>query len=332
MKSNSAHIALAIIIGICIISSCNKHTQEIANTKEGSNIESVVKSSPSSEGLELIVLGIAQDAGYPQIDCKKSCCTEVWSNRVKRKMVSCIGIRDYESGKMWLFDATPDIKDQLHMLDANGAFSLEGIFLTHAHMGHYTGLMHLGKEAKGANSVNVYAMPKMSDFLKNNGPWSQLVDLKNIDINPIQDKTKLSLSNDLTVTPIQVPHRDEFSETVGYIIASESRKVLFIPDIDKWDKWDENISDYVKDVDLALLDGSFYQNGEIWGRDMSQIPHPFIVESMKHFDELETSDKSKIHFIHFNHTNPLLREESEAYQSFMKTDYKLANEGMTYKF
>jgi len=273
----------------------------------------------------------AQDAGYPQIDCKKSCCKEVWSNRVKRKMVSCIGIRDYESSKMWLFDATPDIKDQLHLLNVNGEFSLEGIFLTHAHMGHYTGLMHLGREAKGADAVDVYAMPRMSAYLQDNGPWSQLVQLQNILISSIQNKKEIKLSEDLVVVPIEVPHRDEFSETVGYLIKSTSKKILFIPDIDKWNKWDENISDYIKEVDLALLDGTFFQNGEIWGRDMSQIPHPFIVESIEQFKNLDASEKSKIQFIHLNHTNPLLNKQSDEYKSFLNSDFGLAYEGMTYK-
>ena len=42
----------------------------------------------------------------------------------------------------------------------------KGIFLTHAHIGHYSGLIHLGKEALGAKGISVYAMPKMSFFLK----------------------------------------------------------------------------------------------------------------------------------------------------------------------
>ena len=323
------------------LASCSS-PKATANTSHSEQLdvnELVGSPNPTNQGIELVVLGIAQDAGFPQIDCKKSCCAEVWSNRVKRKMVSCIGIRDYETKKMWLFDATPDIKDQLHLLNKGGEFTLEGIFLTHAHMGHYTGLMQLGREAKGSEAVKVYAMPRMAEFLSTNGPWSQLVGLNNISIEEIQDSEvaipqtygEMLLDINITVIPFLVPHRDEFSETVGYAISTENKKVLFIPDIDKWEKWDDEVIDKIKGVDLAFLDGTFYQNGEIWGRDMSQIPHPFIVESLAHFKYLSDSEKQKIHFIHLNHTNPLLDVRSEISQSFKKNAFNLAEEGMIYK-
>ena len=273
---------------------------------------------------ELIVLGVAQDAGFPQAACKKSCCTAVWPDKSKRKMVSCLGLRDPITGKAWLFDATPDFRDQQRSLLSNGGgYELDGIFLTHAHMGHYTGLMHLGREAMGAAAIKVYAMPRMKTFLENNGPWSQLVNLGNISIIDLADKQTLALTPEIEVTPLQVPHRDEFSETVGYLIETVSKKVLFIPDIDKWAKWETDIVSLIREVDLAFLDGTFYQNGEIWGRDMSQIPHPFIVESMQVFSQLSTKDKQKIHFIHLNHTNPLLGSTERP----DITPYRTATEG-----
>ena len=332
---------LIIAISLCLTLASGTLPKTISDTSRmermDKNISDATNGS-SAQGIEVVILGIAQDAGFPQIDCKKSCCAEVWGNRVKRKMVSCIGIRDYATKKMWLFDATPDIKDQLHLLNKDGEFTLEGIFLTHAHMGHYTGLMQLGREAKGSESVKVYAMPRMAEFLSTNGPWSQLVALDNIAIKEIHDSElavpqtfgEMLLDINISVTPFLVPHRDEFSETVGYTIATENKKILFIPDIDKWEKWDEEIIDKIKEVDMAFLDGTFYQNGEIWGRDMSQIPHPFIVESIAHFKSLPDSEKEKIHFIHFNHTNPLLDPNSEESQKIQRSPFKIAKEGSVY--
>lgn len=257
------------------------------------------------------VLGIAQDAGYPQVNCKKSCCLPLWNDPSKRKMVSCIGLRDPESKTCWLFDATPDIRDQLYLLQSDG-YKLGGIFLTHGHMGHYTGLMHLGREALGADKIPVFAMPRMAEFLKNNGPWSQLVELENIKIVNIQSDSTVSLRSNLEVVPLEVPHRDEFTETVGYQISSDSKSLLFIPDIDKWHKWDRDIKALISEIDYALLDGTFYKNGEIRGRDMSLIPHPFIEESLELFSDIPNAQQSKIHFIHLNHTNPLLDQSSVA--------------------
>lgn len=185
--------------------------------------------------------------------------------------------------------------------------------------------MQLGREAMNTSSVPLYAMPRMKDFLEHNGPWSQLVSLKNIQIISIKEDIPVQLENGISVTPVLVPHRDEFSETVGYRIISGSKKILFIPDIDKWQKWKRNIVDEVKENDVLLLDGTFYKNGEI-ARDMSEIPHPFIEESMKLFSSLSEKEKSKIQFIHLNHTNPLLRNTPER-NAFLKSGFKLAHEG-----
>lgn len=273
----------------------------------------------------LVVLGIAQDAGYPQADCKKDCCRPVWEGKASGKMVSCLALVDPTAGQAWMLDATPDFKQQLQ--DLKGNAPLAGIFLTHAHIGHYTGLMHLGREVMGAQEVPVYAMPKMAQFLSQNGPWSQLVSLGNIKIQGLTADSSIRLSEDLAIRPFIVPHRDEFSETVGYEISGPSKKALFIPDIDKWEKWDRDINAFVETVDYALLDGSFYQEGEIPGRDMSQIPHPFVAESMMRFDQLPIAERSKVHFIHLNHTNPLIWSASTR-KKVQEKHYKIAEEGM----
>ncbi len=275
------------------------------------------------------ILGVAQDAGFPQINCQKDCCKNLWSDKSLRKMVSSIGVIDQKWNQCFLFDATPDIKDQLNILQKN-QYDLGGVFLTHAHVGHYTGLMHLGREAMGAKEVPVFAMPKMQMMLENNAPWSQLVKLENIKIQSLRNDS-MTVLRSIKVTPIQVPHRDEFSETVGFKIFGKNKTALFIPDIDKWEKWNRNILDEIKAVDYAFLDGTFYQNGEIPGRDMSLIPHPFMEESMEFFDVLAEEEKAKIYFIHFNHTNPVMQKDSNARVEVEKRGYQIAEEGQTFE-
>ena len=275
------------------------------------------------------ILGVAQDAGFPQINCQKDCCKDLWSDKSLRKMVSSIGVIDQKSNECFLFDATPDIKDQLNILQKD-QYDLAGVFLTHAHMGHYTGLMHLGREAMGAKNVPVFAMPKMQEMLEQNAPWSQLVELENIRIQPLQDDSMIVLKN-LKVTPLKVPHRDEFSETVGFKIFGKNKTALFIPDINKWKIWERSVLDEIKSVDYAFLDGTFYENGEIPGRDMSLIPHPFMEESMAIFDTLPEEEKSKIFFIHFNHTNPVLQNESDAREEVKKRGFQVAEEGQVFE-
>lgn len=288
---------------------------------------------PNSSGkseLYLIVLGNAQDGGYPQVGCKKQCCKLFWDQKEKMRHVSCLGIVDKISHKAWMFDATPDFREQYQELIRNQndpLLKLEGIFLTHAHIGHYTGLMDLGREVMGTDSVKVYTMPKMKFYLENNGPWSQLVMLHNVALQPLVKDSSIQINDEIKVTPFLVPHRDEYSETVGYAIESVNNKILFIPDINKWNVWERNITEEIKKVDVAFIDATFYKEGEI-KRKMSEVPHPFIEESMELFKELSSEEKAKIYFIHFNHTNPVLRNTPEQEQ-VKKLGYNVAKEGFT---
>jgi pyrroloquinoline quinone biosynthesis protein B len=198
----------------------------------------------------IVVLGIAQDAGYPQIACQKVCCQRVYDNPTNKRLVSSIALVDPISNESWVFDATPDFTEQTKILSKHlkEAKQLpQGIFLTHGHIGHYPGLMYLGREALNAEKMPVYAMPRMFSYLTNNGPWSQLVDLNNIELKPIYKDSTIVLNERISVTPILVPHRDEFTETVGYLIKNKTKQALFIPDIDKWSKWDRNIVNYIKE-------------------------------------------------------------------------------------
>ncbi len=266
----------------------------------------------------VVVLGIAQDGGAPHAGCIKECCEEKWDNPTQYARVSSIGIVDPVSKESWIIDATPDFALQLTALDNQ----LSGIFLTHAHIGHYTGLIHLGREVMGAKEIPVYAMPKMKTFLESNGPWNQLVALNNISINEISDKGKINLNERLSITPFLVPHRDEYSETVGYKVEGPNKSLVFIPDIDKWQKWDQDIKEVVSNNTYSLLDGTFYDIDELPGRDMSEIPHPFIVESMNLFSDIV--NKSGVYFIHLNHSNPALDSNSNAFDNIKKNGFHIA--------
>lgn len=278
----------------------------------------------------LLVLGTAQDAGFPHAGCGRECCRDAWGDPALREPVSCLGVVDPRSGKTWLFDATPDLPLQMHRLQetaGNGRRVPDGIFLTHAHIGHYSGLMYLGREGLGADSVAVFALPRMRSFLESNGPWSQLVGLGQIALNALKDDTPVDLSPDLRVTPVRVPHRDEFSETVGYRIDGPTRRVLFIPDIDKWSRWDRDLATELQKVDLAFLDATFFDGNELRGRSMADIPHPFVVETLDRLAALPASERAKVHFIHMNHTNPILDRNSPASGKVRDAGFGIARTG-----
>jgi pyrroloquinoline quinone biosynthesis protein B len=281
----------------------------------------------------VIVLGIVQDGGCPHPGCMNDCCKSVINDPSLKKYIVSLAVVDPLEKKWWLFEASPDVTEQFQLFQelTKNAYPYlpDGIFITHAHIGHYTGLMQLGKEAMNSKEVPVYVMPRMKQFLETNGPWSQLVQLKNIVVNSMQEGDIIYLGNRIRVQAFQVPHRDEFSETAGFKIFTPQKYYLFIPDIDKWTKWNKKISDEVAGVDFAFLDGTFNSSTELKNRNIEDIPHPLIYETMDLFKEASPQLRSKIVFIHFNHSNPALWSRSEQ-KIIKKKGFQLAVQGKSY--
>lgn len=261
----------------------------------------------------LMVLGIAQDAGIPQIGCDEGICKAIRSGQRKRERVASIGFVNPTLKKAYLIDATPDFVSQVDSL--TGGSLPNAIFLTHAHIGHYTGLMYLGRESMDASHVPVYGTERMAAFLSSNGPWSLLVSRSNIDLHTMAPGQPVDLGDGMTITPYPVPHRDEFTDTVGFLIAGPHTKVLYIPDIDQWPKWSRDIREMTEHVDLAFLDGTFASPDEIPGRTTADIPHPLIPVTR----DLLRGTRAQVWFIHLNHTN----KEIDASD--------VAKDGMTFK-
>jgi pyrroloquinoline quinone biosynthesis protein B len=280
------------------------------------------------------VLGTVQDGGSPHMGCKNDCCADLFENPDPKRKIVCLGVIDRENEKSWMFEATPDFTTQSKDLKKQRGFGEsevpDGIFLTHAHIGHYAGLIFLGMEVHGAKGTPVYAMPRMKAFLETNGPWSQLVTMENIELIEMQNEVGNDVSSNIRVTPFLVPHRDEYSETVGFKIAGPTKSAIFIPDVNKWDIWEKDIIEEISKVDYAFLDATFYGQGELQHRDMADMPHPFIVESLERFKELPEQEKDKIIFIHLNHSNPALDKESKEYQHVIDLGYRIAQFGDRY--
>lgn len=283
-----------------------------------------------SDSTYLYILGVAQDAGYPQAGCYQPHCMPGWENKTLQRGATSIALIDPVAKSKILFEATPNLPQQLYNLEQeapSSQYTFEGVFLTHAHIGHYAGLMFFGHEAMGSNNIPVYAMPKMAEYLAKNGPWSQLVDYGNISLRGLQHNQALDV-NGITITPFLVPHRDEFSETVGYLIEGPSKTAVFIPDINKWSVWDTDIAELITQVDYALLDATFFDDGELPGRDMSKVPHPLVTETMQRLGALSTEQRGKVWFIHMNHTNPLLDADSQASKRVRAAGFNITSEGI----
>ena len=324
----------AFVLSILLVNGCGSSNDKSA---EQSNIRKQAFEA-SSEGQALLdsawkqpmlyVLGTLQDGGAPHMGCDRPCCRNLFLRPATDRKVVSLGSADFKSGsgQLAMFEATPDVASQWHALQSLSGLAdvLPSIFLTHAHIGHYSGLMFLGREVLGATDIQVHAMPRFRRFLQTNGPWDQLISLGNIVVNQLAEDSIVQVTEQVQTLPIRVPHRDEYSETVGYRIMGPNHSVLFIPDIDKWERWERDLKRELSLVDRAYLDATFFDASEVGYRDMSEIPHPFIVESMDFLGALSAAEKSKVHFIHMNHTNPCLSDTSSAYRHVVASGFNIA--------
>ena len=279
----------------------------------------------------IYILGNVQDAGLPHIGCDEKICVDAF-NENKQYYVTSLALVDEKNHEYSLFDVTPDISEQLRIInnDLFNQFTLpKNIFITHAHIGHYSGLMYFGREALGSKGVKVNVLPRMFDFVNDNAPWSQLVNLNNIALNKINFRDNIEINPNLTVIPIQVPHRDEFSETAAFLIIGPNKTALYLPDIDKWSKWSISIVEMLLNVDYAFIDASFYTNNEI-NRDINEIPHPLVIETIELFSDLSDYQRDKVYFIHMNHTNQMLDPNSDISRNVLQKGFNIARLGQKF--
>lgn len=280
---------------------------------------------------ELVVLGIAQDGGLPHLGCDRDCCR---SARASGRIASpaCIGVVDHAGGRLLLVEATPRIEHQVALLQGTAGLAdrgrkpVDAVLITHAHMGHYLGLAWFGREVTSTAGLPVHVSSRMADFLEANGPWSQLVGLGQVELRRfVQDEAFEPLPG-LRVTAVGVPHREEYSDTVAFRIEGPRRCVLFVPDVDAWDRRPGLLEELIEGVDIAYLDGTFFDGRELEGRDISEVPHPPMVDTMRRLQERARRAPGSVRFIHLNHSNPALHD-SGVRAAVERRGFRIAEEG-----
>jgi pyrroloquinoline quinone biosynthesis protein B len=295
------------------------------------------ESNPQADEPYILVLGTAQDGGLPQIGCAEPCCEGARAHPERARRVTSLLVADPPSGQRWLLDASPDLPEQVELARGHPATRMvegvrpplfEGIFLTHAHMGHYAGLLDLGREAYGAHGLPVHASARMRAFLEQNGPWSLLVETGAIELRTLVPGEAVELAPGLTLTALTVPHRDEFSDTLAFIVRGPSRSALYLPDIDQWERWDRPLEEVLAEVDVALIDGTFYDERELPGRDRSEFPHPPIRATLERLSAAPLELRARVLFTHLNHTNPACDPASDAAQAVRRAGLGVARDGL----
>jgi pyrroloquinoline quinone biosynthesis protein B len=262
----------------------------------------------NESSVEILLLGAAQDAGRPQSGCSCENCVTAREDPQKVEYPSSIAIIHHGEKCFWIVDATPAFPSQLEMVkNETNDYEFRGIFITHAHMGHYTGLMFLGKEVMSSREMPVYVSALVGKFLSGNAPWSQLIEQGNIVLHMIEEQQPFQIAPEISVTGYFVPHRDEFGDTFSFVLQGANRSLFYCPDIDQWESWNHDLRMFLADIDIALIDGTFYSTNELPQARISKVPHPTIMSSCEILEDMG----GKVMFIHMNHTNPLYQDGKE---------------------
>jgi pyrroloquinoline quinone biosynthesis protein B len=295
-------------------------------------------SSSMPSGARVVVLGTVQDGGMPQAGCDCSHCAAARKNPSLARHVASLAIHFRDTNHVYLVDATPDLPAQIEEIHAlqgrhpegqTDRHPVDGVLLTHAHIGHYLGLAHFGFEVLNTKDIPVWTSPRMAAFLKENGPWSQLVKLGNITLREFTPGTPFALEGSVSVTPIQVPHRDEFSDTMAFVIRGPKRTLFYVPDTDSWRTWTRPLPEVLKEekVDIALLDATFYSADELPDRDVTKIKHPLVTDTINLLASLVEAGKLQVYFTHMNHSNPALDRGGAARKAIEARGFHVLDEG-----
>ncbi len=337
-RSAAVGLAAGLLAGLlATLAGCA--TEPAAHGIDGSRPTGSQPASPPLSGSRpagpfLRVLGTAQDGGFPHAACDGVRCAAARENPALRRLVASLALVLPDAGEVYLIDATPDIREQLDRLadvrdapdDGVDRAPVDGVFLTHAHIGHYLGLAFLGFEAIHTRDLPVWATPRMAAFLSGQGPWDQLVRLGNISLEELRQGTPVSLAGGVAIEPLWVPHRDEYTDTVGFRITGPSRTVLYIPDTDPWRLWPEPLERALEGVDIALLDGAFYSADELPGRKVEEIRHPLVGETIERLAPLVDAGPLVVYFTHINHSNPVLTPDSPERRAVEARGFRILDE------
>ena len=298
-------------------------------------------SASAPTGPRVIVLGTVQDGGMPQIGCDCSNCSRARKDPRFVRHVASLAIHVPKTGHVYLVDATPDLAAQIELIHAFRPHPagrvdrapVDGVLLTHAHIGHYLGLAQFGFESLNTKDIPVWSSPRMAEYLRTNGPWSQLVRLGNIVLREFQPGEPFELEEGITIKPFPVPHRDEYSDTMAFVIRGSRKTLLYVPDTDSWTAWPKPLTDVLaaEKVDIALLDGTFYSPDELPDRDVTKIKHPLVTQTMDLLEPLVKAGKLRVYFTHMNHSNPALDADGSARKAIEARGFRVLQEGEAFE-
>lgn len=246
------------------------------------------------------------------------------------RTASCVAIVS-SAGSVVLLDASPDIRSQSQRLMSWYGYPpgrsqfVDAVAVTHAHMGHYAGLLQFGKEAANTADIPLIGTPSFLGFLNANKPWDALITNGNLTPTPFDGL--VAIDETLSLSHFAAPHRSEYTDTVGISVLRNGHPwFLYLPDIDDWEAWPE-AGDVIASHDVCLLDATFATSDEVPHRDISSIRHPLVSDTIARFRKLTGS--TSIVLGHMNHTNPLADPASETARIATEAGFRIASDGLS---
>src|SRR5262249_19650490 len=98
------------------------------------------------------------------------------------------------------------------------------------------------------------------------------------------------------------------SDTMAFVLKGPRRTVLFVPDVDAWERTPGLLDELLAGIDVAYVDGTFWDGSELPGRDLTEIRHPLMRDTMQRLAAFARAHPGAVRFVHLNHANPALRD------------------------
>lgn len=267
--------------------------------------------------MKLKILGSVQDGGVPHLGCECEVCEAARDDCRNEKFVASVLLKENakDDSVRYMIDASPDIRRQI-----KGDY-LDGVFVSHGDLGHIAGLLYFGHESANISSLPTYATEKTYEFLRKNDPYRLLLDRENLRVNEIEDGDEIDIQGGV-IEVMEVEHSALSTDTIAFKIRGEEKTVYYLSDIDEWSP---AVKEAIQEADIAIIDGTFWSRDEI--DRYEEVPHPPIRETM----DLMENYTTEIYFTHMNHTNPVLREDSEERKELEERGFGVVEEGTTFE-
>ena len=296
------------------------------------------------------ILGAAAGGGYPQWNCHCNGCETVRDGGAIPLTQSSIAVQSEENGSWFLINASPDIRQQIEAMRAEGCFKdpqgnrslpFAGILLTDAEIDHTTGLILLRESTA---PLNIYSTTTVKQALTSG--YAILSTLQNycgVKWAPITPGEIIKLTDDLEVEPFALSTKaPKYIQStvvevwgIGLTIRDTitNSTLTYAPGMGSIDN---DLRQRFENSDCILIDGTFWTNDElpslgIGARTAKAMGHLPLSGDDGSLSQLASISNTRKIFVHINNTNPILIPNSSESQAVENHGFEIGYDRLTIK-